>query len=75
MAKPTVQAIPQTIKEDLIALAILLPRLRQMHEAAKAYRQKIEAEMPGASRLASDAALVRSLINEHNAQVAKAVRS
>ena len=72
MALPTVRAphaIPQDLKSDLIALAILQRSFVEAGMAFRARRAEIEAKMSGASLLARDARLIEQLLEEHNASV------
>ena len=74
MATQTVRApvtIPQDVKGFLIALAICKGNLRQTRTAIKGWRDRIEAKMPGGSRLARKPRLVAALIQEHNERCAK----
>jgi hypothetical protein len=72
MANPTVKVpktIPQDVKCDLIALAILQGQFLESGLAFIDRRAKIERRMPGASRLADDDLLIQALVEEHNASV------
>jgi len=64
-------AIPRDVKRFLIALAICKGNLRQTRTAIKVWCDRIEAKMPGGSRLARKPRLVAALIQEHNERCAK----
>ena len=55
-------AIPQNVKGFLIALAICKGSLRQTRTAIRVWRDRIEAKMPGGSRLVTKPGLVAALI-------------
>jgi len=72
MAIPTLRVpktIPQDVKCDLIALAILQHSFIEAGMAFKARRAEVEAKMPGASLLTHDAGLIEQLVEEHNSSV------
>jgi hypothetical protein len=65
------RTIPQDVKMCLIALALMKGQLRETRTAVKHYRDRIEAKMPGGSRLVRKPGLVAALIDENNERVAK----
>ena len=74
MATQTVRApktIPQDVKALLIAVAICKGSLRQTRMAIKGWRDRIEAKMPGGSRLVRKPRLVAALVQEYNERCAK----
>jgi hypothetical protein len=74
VATKTVRApetIPQDVKGFLIVLAICKGSLRQTSTAIQGLRDRIEAKMPGGSRLVTKPGLVVALIREHNERAAK----
>ena len=64
-------AIPQDVKLSLIALALMNGQLRRTRTAIRTYRGRIEAKMPGGSRLVRKPGLVDALFQEHNERCAK----
>lgn len=71
MAESRVRAIPENVKEDLVALAILQSRLHETRDAIRVRRSRVNAKMPGAARLVGDDTLIRMLIRQHNTRAAK----
>ena len=67
----TVNAIPQGVKFALIALALMEGRLSRTRTSIQLWRARIEAKMPGGSRLVRKPGLVAALFQEHNARIAK----
>jgi hypothetical protein len=65
------KAIPQDVKRFLIALAMMEGRLRRTSTAIQVWHDRIEAKMPGGSRLARKPGLVAALIQEHNRHCAR----
>lgn len=69
------KCVSARVTEDIIGLAILECRLRETQSAVKSLRQRIEARVPGGSRLARDRQFVEVAIRAHNQRVASEVRS
>jgi len=67
-AAPT---IPQDVKLSLIALALMEGRLSRTRTSIQLWRARIEAKMPGGSRLVRRPGLVDALFLEHNERCAK----
>jgi len=62
--------IPQGVKFALIALALMEGQLSSTRTSIQLWRDRIEAKMPGGSRLARRPGLVDALIDEHNERCA-----
>ncbi|HVH69942.1 MAG TPA: hypothetical protein VNB49_02375 [Candidatus Dormibacteraeota bacterium] len=74
MTQPNMRELPETVKFNLLALAISKAYLRQVRAGVQHYRNKIEAEKPGASRLTANHAVIAEIICEINARGAKPAR-
>lgn len=69
MARPKIhEAIPETVREQLIALGILQRRLREIVVAVERRENRIIEELTGVK---VDSGLLTDLIQEHNANAAK----